>query len=753
MSGIRALRSVFAVVITVLVLRAVPAYSSHGVDVHAFAVDPLTSTTLYAGTFGGVFKSADGGATWNPSGLVNSYISALAIDPLMPTTLYAGTSEAIGSRGAVYKSTDGGATWSAIGLTGLSVFSLAIDPLTPATLYAGTDGAVHRSTDGGAQWNATSGLIGRVSSLVIDRLTPTTLYAGTNASPLFYAFLTPPVWSGGVYKSTDGGMSWSPVVLVDASLLDGSGGLGFSCSRCGGVLALAIDPSTPTTLFGVTDALAYWDYYGEVVVWTAPGEVIKSADGGMSWASSAVFGPYDAIPILTLAIEPRTDPLIPPTLYAGTYDVFKSTDGGASWSATGLTRGGDVLTLVIDPLTPTTLYAGTSYGGVFKSTDGGANWSPTGVIMWPHVSSVSLNPPTVIGGSASIGTVTLTAAAPEGGAVVVLGTNTNVATVPASVTVATGATSANFTIFTSSIPVGASTTATISGFYGGVTTIGMLTVTPAATLASFSLDPISVTGGATAIGTVTLSAAAPAGGAEIPLSSSNPAVATVPASVTVPAGNASANFTVSTSSVTASTSVTIWAANYSAVLTVTPVPLSSLSLNPASVTGGAASIGTVTLGAAAPAGGAVVELASSNTAVATVRANVTVAAGATSATFTVSTVACASGTVTISGAYAGTTRSAVLTVTPATVDTVAIQIADYRAWRQQLRVVATSTSTVATLRVFETASGALIGTLTKNNDGGGRHSGQFTWPVNPQNITVRSSLCGSTTKAVKAVGD
>ncbi len=94
--------------------------------------------------------------------------------------------------------------------------------------------------------------------------------------------------------------------------------------------------------------------------------------------------------------------------------------------------------------------------------------------------------------------------------------------------------------------------------------------------------------------------------------------------------------------------------------------LSSLSLNPTSVTGGNSSTGTVTLSGPAPTGGAQVTLSSSNTTAASVPSSVTVAAGATSATFTVSTSAVAASTsVTISAAYGGATRSASLTVTPA----------------------------------------------------------------------------------------
>jgi hypothetical protein len=79
-------------------------------------------------------------------------------------------------------------------------------------------------------------------------------------------------------------------------------------------------------------------------------------------------------------------------------------------------------------------------------------------------------------------------------------------------------------------------------------------------------------------------------------------------------------------------------------------------------------------------------------------------------------------------------------------DTVAIQQADYLASRHDLRVAATSTGSTATLQVYVTSTGALIGMLKRYD--GNRYSGRFTWPVNPQNITVRSSLCGSAMKAV-----
>lgn len=185
----------------------------------------------------------------------------------------------------------------------------------------------------------------------------------------------------------------------------------------------------------------------------------------------------------------------------------------------------------------------------------------------------------------------------------------------------------------------------------------------------------------------------------------------------------------------------------------TPVPtpisaapsLSSLTLNPSSVIGGGSSLGTVTLSTAAPAGGAVVTLISSNGTIAVLPPSVTVAAGATSASFAISTKPVAAATVvTISGTCGGVTKTALLTINA--VDTITIQRAEYHRSKNLLRVSATGSAPTATLRVYVTASSAFIGTLT--NNGGGRFSGVFSWPTNPTNITVRSSFGGSASGAV-----
>jgi len=85
-------------------------------------------------------------------------------------------------------------------------------------------------------------------------------------------------------------------------------------------------------------------------------------------------------------------------------------------------------------------------------------------------------------------------------------------------------------------------------------------------------------------------------------------------------------------------------------------------------------------------------------------------------------------------------------VTPGPTDTIAIQQTDYFASRRELRVGAKGSNSSATLRVYVTSTGELIGQLAKGGDG--TYRGQFAWPVNPQNVTIQSSLCGRATKDV-----
>ncbi|HJT81544.1 MAG TPA: FG-GAP-like repeat-containing protein [Chthoniobacterales bacterium] len=175
--------------------------------------------------------------------------------------------------------------------------------------------------------------------------------------------------------------------------------------------------------------------------------------------------------------------------------------------------------------------------------------------------------------------------------------------------------------------------------------------------------------------------------------------------------------------------------------------ISALTLSPSTVTGGSASTGTVTLNTRVSTS-TPVQL-TSNSAAATVPASVTVPANGTSASFTISTKQVSSATsAQITATANGSSRVATLTInaTASTADTISITRAEYERSKTNLRVEATSTRSTATLKVFVTSTGQLIGTLA--NNGGGKFGGQFSWSTNPQNITVRSNFGGSKSATV-----
>lgn len=297
------------------------------------------------------------------------------------------------------------------------------------------------------------------------------------------------------------------------------------------------------------------------------------------------------------------------------------------------------------------------------------------------------------------------------------------------------------------------------GLAGLVNSTGAASPAPLA-FGTVTASPSSVVAGASTQITVNLAAGsvAPSGGVSFSVSSSNSSALSVPSTVVMAAGSSSVRFTASARSVTSSQDVTVRVSNNqlgSRQVTVrvspstsTAVTLSALTLTPSSVVGGNTVQGTVTLSAAAPTA-TTVSIASSSTR-ASVPASVTVPAGASSATFNITTTSVTStSSATISATLNGASRSATLTINPAstTADTVRITRAEYDRDRRRLRVDATSTRSNATLQVFVTSSGQLLGTLS--NSGGGQYRGELNAATNPQNITVRSSLGGVATRSVE----
>ena len=180
------------------------------------AVELRNPSTIYAGTCTGVFKTADGGATWtavNSGLLAPDCFAVMEIDPQNPDTVYTA------SKQGVFKTTDGGHSWHAIN-SGNGIFfqletigcpttctqPVAIDPATPAILYAaasqvfGSDRSVMRgilkSTDAGATWTLVNP--GNFNVIAVDPHDGTVYASGYNSN-------------AGLFKSSDGGASWSQI--------------------------------------------------------------------------------------------------------------------------------------------------------------------------------------------------------------------------------------------------------------------------------------------------------------------------------------------------------------------------------------------------------------------------------------------------------------------------------------------------------------------------------------------------------------
>lgn len=270
-------------------------------------------------------------------------------------------------------------------------------------------------------------------------------------------------------------------------------------------------------------------------------------------------------------------------------------------------------------------------------------------------------------------------------------------------------------------------------------------------LASVVLDRASVVGGAQAQGTLTLGGPAPAGGASVALTSSDPAEAYFAGpTVTIPAGSSTARFTVSTVGVPGSSPVTISAAwngvAQTATLTVVPpYALSGLTVSPASQFGGSVAQGTVTLTGPADSN-ATVSLTSSNPAAASVPATVQVPAGATSASFSITTQPVTTDTpVVVTAALGGVTFDSTITVLRA-LDRVQLTRAQYTVKSAELRIEATTTNPQASLSVWNATTGAFIGNLSPG--GGGKYTGSFTLSPTVLRATVMSSLGGLATGPV-----
>jgi len=351
---------------------------------------------VYATTLGGVFKSLDGGCSWNDinTGLSGAgYTTTLAIDPTNPSNLYLGR-----FYDRIWRSVDGGESWSPVseGLPYQTVTSIAIDPTNPDHLWVadvyyfedvgGGVGAVYESEDAGQTWSPASNGLPTVilSTLVLDPQDPTKLWLSTESNGVFRTVDGAATWtaaSAGLEVLGTGVMALLPgpsprLLLANSGPLLDITGSGISRSddgavhwepsreglRLAAISRVAAAPTSPGTLFTVGRYNA--------------GGVSKSVDAGETWQNSGA-GLVAQTQTMGLAIDPTDASIVYVSQRQPSPNTFKSTDGGASWnpSANGL-NGDEVFVLAIDPADGEHIFAG-GVGNSYFSTDGAASWTPS----------------------------------------------------------------------------------------------------------------------------------------------------------------------------------------------------------------------------------------------------------------------------------------------------------------------------------------------------------------------------------------
>jgi photosystem II stability/assembly factor-like uncharacterized protein len=304
-------------------------------------------------------------------------ITAVLAPSRMPVNVFAGT-----STGDLFETSDAGKTWSRLSSIspGAALFELAEDPEVGGRLYAATATGVFVSSDAGKAWTrmpvggqGTTTLPCR--TLAIDPWKPAVLYAGTAGR--------------GIFKSTDGGAVWSPIVtgedpvLAFADVYDikidvakpdvvyaALAPLGLMRSTDAGTSWFRLTPEVSAEGATVTHVLVNPNARDEILYGTSSGNIFKSTDGGSSFVQSRKGNDYDRVN--SLVNQPGTTSLV----VAGTeYGIALSTDFGNSWqTATGGLSGVPLSAAAGATTQGTSLYAFGEGVGLQLSSDGGRSW-------------------------------------------------------------------------------------------------------------------------------------------------------------------------------------------------------------------------------------------------------------------------------------------------------------------------------------------------------------------------------------------
>jgi photosystem II stability/assembly factor-like uncharacterized protein len=364
---------------------------------------PGQPETFYFGAAdGGVFKTTDAGRTWNPlfEHETASSIGALAVAPSDPRVLYVGTGQVtsrwdIAAGAGVFRSGDGGKTWEARGLAASRhIGRLWVDPRDADVVLAAVQGhvfgpnperGVFRSTDGGKTWEKVLFVDDNTGAvdLSADPGAPDTIFAAT-WQVRFYPWLSyfsPDIGPGsGIYKSTDGGKTWTHLT-----------GHGLPAGPLGRI-GLAVAPgSRGARVYATIDAGADSGLY-------------RSDDGGGAWSRVSSQTSFTSAYFASVTVDPKNQD----TIYAMGQSVKRSTDGGKTFEIfRGAPGGDDYHFLWIDPERTERMIVASDQGTVV-TVNGGRSWGtwynqPTG--QFYHVATDDRFPYWLYSGQQDSGTV------------------------------------------------------------------------------------------------------------------------------------------------------------------------------------------------------------------------------------------------------------------------------------------------------------------------------------------------------------
>ena len=650
--------------------------------ISAITVAPGNSDVIWVGQNDGTVAMTTNGTSSTPtwktisaagSPLPSRYVTRILVDPSNSNIVYV----TVGgfTTNNVWKTTNAGDTWTSITGTGsgtlpqVPVRAIVRDLYSANSLIVGTEIGVFSTTNGGQSWSVSSDLPANVS---VDELAymnnSTTLLAGTHGRGVW-------VLPGSNFGLAS--LATSPTSTAGGSSVTGTVTISPAAPSQGmtvNLISNSADAKVPTSVTvpgGATTVNFQITTLG-----------VKATETVTIQATLANSQQTANLTLTPAALGPVT--LSPTSIVGG-----KTVSGSVSLSGAAPPNGAIVYlssnsTLATVP-TSITVPAGSTVGNFTVNTFGvtstksvtisavfgNSSQSATLSINPAGLQSVTLSSSSVVGGSRDFltGTVNLSGIAGSQVTVALQSSSTTVATVPISVKVPAGASSVTFSV--THLKVTTSSSFTVKATSGGIFTTASCTVAPFV-IASSGVNPTSLFGGTSSVGSVTLNAVpgTKSGAISVKLSSASKAVK-LPATVSVPIGSSSASFTVGTYAVATNTTATILSvlgsSSQQALLAINAPKLSGLAVSPSSVKGSASTavVGTVTLSGIAPTGGIAVSLTSSNTNAATVPSTVTVPAGQNHVAFKVTHKKIATQeSVVLTASASSITSTASLTITP-----------------------------------------------------------------------------------------